>query len=345
MNKKILKLAELPVNCYPDYAYPLSVILNEDKSLDWFYSNFIQIYHTKDMKTSPVNFYYSDLNNRLWDTRFPLLDYQTIHKDTIDKLGIDIIDFIKTIIDTENYCYLYLDEYYLPTSAAYGKVHFAHVQFVYGYDADKSVLFMAGYDKSRHYNYYTNKFEHIRNAYLLCERDFYNDKNNIYIFKYNYQGSPYHFDMKAVYTQTIEYLESKDSSVKYNNCFNSRTGMTFGIHVISRIKDDMDKYKENVIGMEYIDERPFCIMREQKTLMVLRLQYMMDKRYILKDSGCTALFQKLEKEYNILLSLCLKLEIKRDMKVLEKVKVKLEQNYQLEKIAFGKFVTLIEEYL
>ncbi len=30
MSKKILKLAKTPIICYPDYVYPLSVILNEE---------------------------------------------------------------------------------------------------------------------------------------------------------------------------------------------------------------------------------------------------------------------------------------------------------------------------
>lgn len=340
MSKKILKLAKTPIVCYPDYVYPLSVILNEEGSLDWFYSNFIQIYHEKDAKDSPVNFYYSDRNNRLWDTRFSLLDYQNIQKDTIDKLNIDIVDFLTTIIDTDFYCYLYLDEYYLPNSYVYEKFHFSHVEFIYGYDLDEKIFFMSGYDKSGHYNKYTYKFDDVKKAYLLCKRDYYHDKNTIYMFKYNEQGSPYHFDRNAVYMQAMEYLEARDSSVRYNHCFNQRQGMTYGVNVIMQLVKDVEEYKRK--NTKEINVKSFCIMQEHKTLMILRLKYMIERGYLEGDDGCITLFEELENEYKILLHLVLKNSINQNKKILERIISKLKENYEKETIAFKKFTNLME---
>lgn len=335
--EKILKVTNPPINCYPDFAYPLSIILNEEESEDWFFSNFIQIFYSKGEKVSPVNFYYSDLNNRTWDTRFPPLDYQVILKDTVNHFNIDIIDFVKYAIDSHNYCYIYVDEFYLPNSITYKKNHFIHTEFIYGYNDELNVLFMSGYDKSYQFRYYTHSYDNFRNAYNFCARDYYDDKNNIYMLRYNYQGIPYLFDMNSIYRQTIEYINSIDSSIKYNNCFNPKSDMIYGMKVIDQIVEDIKIKKVNV--------KCLCILREHKTLMELRLKYMLRKKYIDNDWGCVERFALLEKEYQKMVNWIIKYKMTSNDSLLYKLQSELESMMVIEREVFSKFIEVIENYM
>lgn len=339
--KKILKITPPPITGYPDYAYPLSIVLNEPDNQAWLFCNFIQLYYTSEDTDNSINYYYTDINNRMWDARNPLLDYQTIHKDTLRNFNIDIIEFFIKMIDIGYYCYTYFDEYYMSCSPAYKQVHFPHVSFIYGYDLENKKFYIAGYDKTYKYNYNEVCFDIIKEAYDLCERDYYDDKNTIYLMIYSYKSTKYKFDINVVLEQLNEYLYSVNTSKRYNLCFNPRPNLTFGINSVEGLMNKIDKMIEGQnINFSY---KPYYILLEHKKLMKLRIDYLIEQGYL--DSECLSkkMFIEIESKYLLIQNLAVKYSITRTTDLLRKVKDLLANSIQLEKEGFTKLIREIDK--
>lgn len=326
--KKILKITHPPIVGYPDYAYPLSIVLNEVDNNAWLFCNFIQLYYTTGDEDNSINYYYTDTNNRMWDARNPLLDYQTIHKDTLKTFNINIIDFFIKLIDMGYYCYTYFDEYYLIFSPAYKQVHFTHVSFIYGYDLENKKFYLAGYDKSYKYSYNEVDFDMIKEAYDLCERDYYDDKNTIYLMIYSNKSSKYEFNINVVLEQLNEYLYSINTSERYNLCFNPRPNLVFGIKAVEELINKIDRLIDNQEMRFSI--KPFYILVEHKKLMNLRINYLIEQGYLNPECSSKKMFIELEHEYLLVQNMAVKYYLSNTTDILRRMKGLLVNSIQLE---------------
>lgn len=335
---RILKITDPPIKGDPDYAYPLSVLLNEKKAKEWFYCNFIQICFSTYNKGCYINYFYTDVNNKRFNVRNPLLNYQAINKDVLKTLSVNIIDFIIKMLDLGYYFYTYFDEYYMKFSIVYNKIHMQHVSFLYGYDSDKKLFYIAGYDKTMHYNYYTAGFDEVARAYDLCERDYWIDHNTIYLLNYKNQDREYNFDINAVLEQLREYLNSTDSSEKFNVCFNKNTDFVYGINAVESVKN---KLNENIADPKVdFPFKTFYILWEHKGLMESRIKYIIEKGFLNSDCLSVGLFAKLETGYKKLLDMAIKYFIVLNTDILKKMQRDMTGLIESEHKAFG---TLIEE--
>lgn len=249
--KKILQLADSPIMAYPDYTYALSIILNYEDGFNWMYSNFIQLYYEEAEVNNPIRFYYVDKNGGLWNTRNPLMYYQTVNRELLSSFGKDITDVLIDVIEGEYYAVFYVDEFYIPNRRAYQKEHYSHVLFVYGYDTENEVFYTSGYDNNMKYSCTNVTFEEIRNAFYNFKMNYYDDENTIYLMKYNHKGKRYCFDIDVVIEQLEEFLYSRDSSKRYHTDFNSKK-MLFGIQIYDVLKEYLKavcryQWKWNVI--------------------------------------------------------------------------------------------------
>lgn len=279
--KKILQVADLPIKAYPDYTYPLSIILNYEDGFNWMYSNFIQLYYEEAEIYNPIRFYYVDKNGTLWNTRNPLMYYQTLNREMLTFFEKDIVATLINVIKQDYYAVFYVDEFYIKNRAAYQKEHYHHVVFVYGYESEKELFYTSGYDKNMKYTSTCITFEEIRQGFSNNAISYYDDENTIYLMKYNHKGKRFLFDVETVIEQLEEFLYSRDSSRRYHTDFNSKK-MLFGMQIYKVLREYLNavcryQWDWNVI-------KPISILVDHKKLMIERIQFLMEQGYLPKES-------------------------------------------------------------
>jgi hypothetical protein len=107
------------------------------------------------------------------------------------------------------------------------------------------------------------------NNYL--DKDEYYWADRIFIFKYNAKNE-YSFNLDLVRFLISEYLNSENSFEKYNRFSNSNMERDYGISVFGRVLEHIEYIKKGWFE-GYIDIRIFRIIKEHKTLMLKRLDY------------------------------------------------------------------------
>jgi hypothetical protein len=278
-SKKILPMKFPPITSYPYQANLLSVILNDDKAIPWYFNNFIQLEGPKFNDNGMRIDFYTSL---LWKT-CPWIYYQRISRELVSVGWTNIIEFVKNAIDLGFYAYFNVNTYFISAYSSYKKYHGMHDIFVYGYDNNR--LYVADNFKNGKYSYETIIYNELEEGYyninLTCggslkgETDWLNGIELI-SFRHKYG---YSFNVELVKDDLVDYLFSRNSRKKYwvKSDLYWKEKCIYGIEVYNVIKN----YVSEVIqGKLDYDLRPFHVLYEHKHVMLSRINYMVDNGYL-----------------------------------------------------------------
>ena len=282
--KKTLDAKEPLLNGYMEDAYALAVALSKDSSLEWVFSNYIQLVFQNPYlyDNQPLKFFkLSFKNGMVWDAECPLLNYDTITRKMLNEMDVDIIDYIRNSILHGLFVKVYLDEYYLPYRFSYKKKHYTHESLFYGFDDDKEELYGLAYVTDRngyHFKRFIVEMKIIREAYYSpIEEGFLRER--IVGITCNSERY-YEFDKNVVKKSIYEYIHSIRSDVKYSEINNPDKSIVFGIKTYEHVRNYYQKMQD--LKMSPI---PLHIIFEHKKLMYERVKYMMKNRYIRYNRG------------------------------------------------------------
>jgi len=277
-----LPLGHPPVIGYLCNAYPLAIAAQEDKYLDWFYSNFIQLMMIKGFPSEEpfFTFHAPVLQWHQYVLRCPFITYQKLEVAIVDGYKSGVLDFICDSIDRGRHVHVYADEYYISHNRAYQTFHFPHEMLVSGYDKEKRTLTVMGFDQRMVFGIFEIDFDEFIEAYRGCSRDtIWNDHipfaQYVYLLEYNPHFA-YKFDKELVIQSLKEYRASANSSAHYRaqrNPDEDSYGMAFyGL---------MELYLRQRVGEEggWIDLRFSHAFWEHKKVMLDRIDYMDRKGY------------------------------------------------------------------
>ena len=112
---KILDVHYPPITYLPFTAAVLSISCNENNFNNWFYSNFIQIY----------NEYYGNCKDFYFprNIRFgtPFIEYCRFNHPYMLKHDINIIDFIRSMVEQDYSLIFKIDVFHIPNYSSYQK--------------------------------------------------------------------------------------------------------------------------------------------------------------------------------------------------------------------------------
>ncbi len=111
------------ITTLPKDANAVSILLTYEKSYPWLMNNFIQLTSWDNEYLDYFDFHYRDC---------PMLKYQRIMRDVVDKLGVQFDDFIKSMIDSGYYVIVPADT----TKIAEYSFAAIHDMLIYGYGDD-----------------------------------------------------------------------------------------------------------------------------------------------------------------------------------------------------------------
>lgn len=282
MDKKELKICMPPLTGYMEDAYNLAVAITEESNYEWIYSNFIQLIYQNPKKydDQPIKFFkISSRNGLVWDADCQQLCTDAITKDILDAVGMDIINFICIAIDNGNYVRIYLDEYYLPYRLFYNDWHYTHESLFTGYNKKQNELYGLAYvtdEEGYNFKHFSVDMECVRMAYRKSNREDV-QKSRITLMRCNPEKF-YEFDRSCVKRSVYEYIHSIHSDERYSEINNPNTDYSFGMSIY-----------DNLVEYYKVFKRLFAVIQlhniyEHKLLMLNRVRYMIDNRYIGKST-------------------------------------------------------------
>lgn len=343
MAKKELQVIIPPLKAYLEDAYPLSVALTDPSRWDWLYCNYIQlIYQNPDIfLDQPLKFYKLSLNSGyVWDADCPVLIYDRVSRDMISFFGKDIIDIVCFAIKSGKYPIVYLDEYYLSYRSQYQKVHYIHENLFYGYDEERELLNGLAYvtDKEGYaFKKFSVRYAEVREAYQNLNYD--DEMRNRVMFLSNEKERIYRFDIQAVILNLKEYINACPSEKRFAELSNTNLGETYkyGIGIYEPFIEYIRRRKTsaNII--------PFQILKEHKSLMLLRYRFMVENRYIRRNDEVEDGLKKIEMDASVLKMCFLKYQASRNSVMLEDVIDRLKRMKSEEKECLVNFLALIDK--
>jgi hypothetical protein len=137
MQKKIkLPITQPPITSHQFYALPLAVICANKSSVNWVYSEFIQLVTDREREEeyTSIRFYKNKNEQFIYEP----LENISMQSSRFLVKGNNISDIYKNLLDNGHYIYDFVDKYYIKHLNIKG--HFIHDLLIYGYDDEKNIF-------------------------------------------------------------------------------------------------------------------------------------------------------------------------------------------------------------
>lgn len=284
---KSLPLGHPPISAYLFHAYPLSILAQEDRYLPWFYNSHIQLFSFpgEELKFYTHPFSTQHEIRHVYHQACPLLDVQSIDRETCIASPGEFVRWIRNRIDQHYYVQVDVDFYDLPNKPHYQRSHFIHEVLISGYDPVKQVFLTSGYDQKGNYTVEPLSFAIMKKALAWSKEDHLQkiadsgqamppwfdaameDRPRVFLYKYLREQTPL-LDIASIAEQVADYLSGRNTAERYRLLARPRVGGVWGIGIY-------DVLKQNIKTLAP-DNAPFTpiiwrILWEHKKCMLGRL--------------------------------------------------------------------------
>lgn len=307
VKKKCLPLVEPDITTNPYVTNKLGVLSSFKENQPWILQNFTNIWMQKNFRLNYLSdfLYFSSY-------RFcPFIKEFEICKSLVDKKWETIVEAMIDIINTGLYVYLNINTVFIPLYKNFENNQM-HDIFVYGYDMDEKVLYVADFFQYGKYSMKKVSFNDFIKAYdsmdKTVKRDFFDG-----IILLQYTAKDFSFDMEFCIQGIRDYVNSKNTIVKSMLVeLDKKDEVVFGINTC----DTMIQYLKELSRVENIklDYRTFHYFYQHKVLMRLRIQFFIEKGYLksYKDHAILDEYLKIEQRWMFIRNRILKYNMKSD---------------------------------
>lgn len=247
------------LNHYLGKAYSLGIIQGNagDRSLPWIYSRYINcIFHPS--AENQFDFYTPDY----WGRSDHILTEQRmqLQRETYGIMGLDILRFVRDLLDRGVYVYGTNNERYIPGKSSYPSQDYLHEYILFGYSDDKHSFLSCGYLADRHYR----EFEILYDDYL---RSLMNTTDGMIKFSFwQYcQQAEFALDIPHIVVELSDYLHSVNTQRVQQN------GLHYGLDAVIKLMECLAKQIRNEGRADIRYTKAFL---GHKKLMSQRLQYL-----------------------------------------------------------------------
>lgn len=330
--KKILPVHFPVITASPDDTNHLSVLETVDQSKEWLYNNYIQLAGRVGLSESDYPIFFA------FGTEFmgrpylacPWIKTNILSANLLDK-SLDICTCIMQYIDENCYITIDVNQKYFQCFMGYQEVDFRHSVFIYGYDLQEKMFYVADFFEYGKYSFETVSFEELRQAYYhrfdgeICD-DL--DDDNIVLFQL--RNSPRNvietaatLDIKRIIYSLEEYLGLQ----KHNVVSYSSDKFIYGVSLYGELIKRINRVIEDDI---WLHKKAFHVLYQHKLLMTLRIVYI-NQRFCLPNFD--TLFQSasaIEKNAECLRNLVIKFSLTQNKKILFTIRELLSCIYKKE---------------
>lgn len=324
LNKKVLEMKYPPITSYQNQANLLALLTNHEQPYNWIYSNFIQL-----DASNTISFHLPNLFKTC-----PFIYYQRISRAFIKLYNDSVNLFFINAIHLGSYAYVNLNHYYIPGSSKYQKEHKLHDTFVFGYDLDEQVFYIADFFIGK-YDFIQVTFSDFENAFKnMDSTDTIDYLEGVELL--SYKETEYNFDINQTRDYLIDYLHSKPSYRKYNE-YNK--GEEFhGLDVYISIQNYLNKLIEDEAED---DVRSFHVLLDHKKIMLDRLVFLGRNNFLDNIDELKEKYNAIQTKVLICRNSFLKFYINKDKKILIKIIQMLTEIRDLERIVLEEIIERI----
>jgi hypothetical protein len=325
----------LTAYCY--YGSLTSILSSARDFKKWLYSNFISLRFTKtgvlsyDHPISPTFF-------------TPWTKSNCISRDMIRYKWESIIDFIIDSIDINNYVFLRVNRIHLKAFSGYSRLDSNHEMFIYGYNTESRILYIADNLKNGKYIFTTCSFDEFISSYNDISRDSYNGVIQVSLEL----DQTYDLDLTLIKYKLSEFLNPQDSIFMHNPLpFNSTLSNLIenkcGIEVYDQIHNIFNQMVDSGVRSR-LDYRTFFLLCEHKSCMLSRIEYLRNSMNINVSDDTIMSFRSVSDSFSKILNLTLKYNMKNfSESILHRIIKYYNDGIIEEKKAIYGIIELLEE--
>jgi hypothetical protein len=336
MDTFLLPLSDPPLKGFLRWTYLLSILNLHEKTLPWYYSNFIQLSCTKtfleEKKELFFDFYRGNDEELYFNT--PFLVTSACNYDILSFLNkANIIAYFVDKISSGYYPVVFIDESHIPHSASYnGGNPFPHHILLQGYNWTNQTFDVAMFDRRWMYGSFQITFESFIQGFFsmkkIVEDTGIRDQGTFfYKFRTTYE---YAFDRKAVVNEIKDYLRSETNLNRIN--YNSHDE-AFGLEVYPYLQKYYYACQEHDPSLVIRGVvRHLQVLWEHKKTMADRIKYYNTTGVMQHDDELLSGFEELTGKAEFMRNILVKHfrretegTFKRIIEMLDEVRVK-EQN-------------------
>jgi hypothetical protein len=318
------------VRCYLQPAYSIAILNAENKTfINQLCNEFINVSVQDDPQRFYVEFctstyFFSDFNNCKHYSYCTLnMNFENIsithdfHQKTYDS-----VRYIIDMITSGYYVIGYWDEFYVPVKNAFQKYNFGHHYLAYGYDLEKKIVHIIGYDKSGIYKNLDICFDDFEKSIFskgLKEMQVQFVKSN---------NSKYELDFLMIKQEINNYLNSIGGQFELPN-------RVYGVNAWKKLFS----YLNNLASDEKTDLRFVRGFMEHKNLMQLRIERLYKDGYVSCEKSISS-YNELSELSKIIFSLSMKYNITKGVSLLLKINKYINHIIDIEPLILKKIFNI-----
>ncbi|SHO53813.1 hypothetical protein SAMN02745217_04298 [Anaerocolumna xylanovorans DSM 12503] len=276
-------------------------------------------------------------------TGIPYLETQKINRDFIKYNNLNICDLLINNITCGCYTQLCLNEFYIPTKAAYTNRNFIHDNLITGFDKEHRQFKLLGYNKENKLSLSTVAFEEVEKAFLTIDSLL---DNSLGVGSMDYvthifmltkkEGISYTLDKICIKEALVDYLYGNSYDEKFRMINNPNRKKLFGMNVYPELSRHFLERDSRALN----DIRILHLIYEHKKVMVMRIRFLFDNKCMKEDSLLLDEFMEIEKKALVLRNLHIKYLISKETLILDIIAADLISLYKEERILIEKLIKL-----
>lgn len=357
INKKILPVyEEPPVLTRNEYTHQLSIALTNKKAFGWLAENYIQtmVYYEGDLSDIEPNFYDFTNNYYFSNTAYnlvgnnkicPFLDFYRHSYEDYKRYKLSIVDYLKLNIQNNFYIFLYLDVSLISAYHLNG-TYYQHCPLIIGYDNNEKIFYFRDYCDLT-YSTYKASYSEIESAFNSFTSQDYNNSNFKPFYDYGVNliklQNADNYDFSIIRTKALlyDYINGENIKSQYLKVFPS-TNFYYGLNIIDIIISLIEASVENnrdELGSIF----KFSIIIDQKTVMLLRMNYLKEFKIITNESyeRLSYYFEKSLHCAKIIQNLYLKYQFTNDKAIVYKIISHLKHLKDMDSIYIGELISIL----
>ncbi|MBJ6359989.1 hypothetical protein ACFOQM_01455 [Paenibacillus sp. GCM10012307] len=274
--KKILDVNYPIITSYMTHAPVLAVISQDDKSINWVLSNYLQLSVTSG---GGVDFFTPEP-----PLSCPFLNLQVINRDFLANYSTDPIELIMNAINQDYYLLLLLETSHLSAFQTVGSR--PHPVFVHGYCQGSKTVHLADFIRGDNFSLTTASFDELRASWAYFdEQSYWLKGNRLFKLQPNVQ---YELFYERIIGQISDYAHSR------NTLFHLHTlnpELSFGLEPISACL----QHSIHCFGAgEPFDRVVFPLVCDHKKLLMTAIRYMEQAGHLEKNRQFSLEYEKLQ---------------------------------------------------
>ena len=339
--KKVLAVEYPIITSYTHHAHLLTILGTNEKTKDWIFSNYIQVYINKDFEKSNWADFYFPMPYEIKPVEIcKWMQTQKNQEEFIDKSYEDIVRYIIDAIDSDFYIHMMINYRYVSSSRfSTENVDRRHDVLVYGYDSDRQVLNCADFTfETSKYAFSECSYDEFRRAYyndcLRNEPSYLDHSINAYRLR---DSCTYQLDTGNIIYALKQYVNGW--TPEYWNAYNykNKKDILWGIDYYDGLK-----YNLRNEDRDWIDVRFIYLLLDHKKMMQERIKFI--RNYLLNADKFIEEYEDIYRNLTIVMNYVIKFNIHKNEKAKEKIIIKLSEIKEKEYKTISAMIEELESY-